>query len=339
MIPHGFQPEIRHPLDILQESFLLFNLPFHPFLVGLHPGLHLLGLGSDIGTGGDISFRLLYGIKADLRIFILLRPPAAPVRSRTELPDLLPVLLIFRYGILVALFLILPPGGEIPHLNLYGLPVHHQHVVTYRIKKIAVVGYQDEALLRGKIPLHHLPGFCIQMVGGFVDQKKLIFPCEQHRQHDAGPLPVAEGSEGTVQKLRIHPDLIHLDQHLPGLRLRLPALHQFIGGLREVLRLYFIGEIVKMCACHDTPLIFIITHQQPQQGGLSLPVPSYKSQFPVGIDMEGHLFQNILRRALIGKCKICHLDLCHVSSLLSNEKDPLSAESGSKYSIKNPCIK
>ena len=202
MIGEGCQLQIRYPLDIPEQSFLLLDLPLDPALHGLDPGLHFLGLRTDIGAGGDIPVRLLRGVEADLGGFVLIRPAGSPVRRSGELPDLLLMLLIFRDGESVRTFLILPPAAEISGLHLDGGAVQDQDVVRTGIQQIPVMGNQDISLLGSQIFLDDLPRSGIQMIGRLIDQQEISLAGEEHRQHHLCPFAVAECPERTVQKLR-----------------------------------------------------------------------------------------------------------------------------------------
>ena len=131
------------------------------------------------------------------------RTGGPPGRGRKP-ADILLQPLIFLHLKLILTVLVLLPAGKIPPLHLNVAAVNREDVIDTAVEEGTVMGNQDKAPLAFEILRNHLPGMLIQMVGGLIDEEKVVLSQEKGCQQDFGPFPLAQGGKRAVEDLAVH---------------------------------------------------------------------------------------------------------------------------------------
>ena len=212
VVAHGYVPELRQPrtrpagqgrnrqrllpLQVLQQLLLLLHCLLPAALDGFGP-LHQLG--RLVAHKAPVR-RLGPGlVHAELTLLRPVRPAGGTAGGLRQPPDVLLQLLLPGQleGVLPPA--VLPPGGEIPPLDLNIGPVDGQNMVHTLVQERPVMGYQQKSPLPGQIAPQLPPSLQVQMVGGLVDQQEGILLQKHGRQQHLGPLPVGEAGKGQLQ--------------------------------------------------------------------------------------------------------------------------------------------
>lgn len=82
------------------------------------------------------------------------------------------------------------PGTEIAVLHFDVGFIDGQDMVNTVVQKLTVVRNQNKAFFAVQIAADNLTACLIQMVGGLIDEQKIIFPQKQRRQQHLGLLSV-----------------------------------------------------------------------------------------------------------------------------------------------------
>ena len=314
-VVHGHVPELRQHLaaagqagqaeavgllDVLQQAALLLHGRLLPPGDGLGPLIGLAGLLPQVGLCQPGANLL----------------PLGPVGPAGLLPGglLQPGDLLLQSGVLRQLRFVLPPpvfqpGGAAALPDLDGGPVDGQDVVHAAVQKGLVVGDQDEALLAVQIAAQQLPPPAVQVVGGLVDEQEAVLPQKEGGQEELGPLPVGEGGVGPPEDPLIQLQLGQLPQQPPAGQPRTAAGGDLLSALAPVLHRE--GEVVEGHRGADGAPVFVLAHQQPQEGGLPPAVPAHEAQPPVGVQLKARVLKQQLRAAVISKSQVLNGDQCH----------------------------
>ena len=122
------------------------------------------------------------------------------------------------------------------------------------------MGHQNKALLGIEIFAHQLPAPDVQVVGGFVDEQKVVFLQEEDRQLQLCPFAVGKGSVRPPEDILGKLQQVHFPLQLPVLVLRINILHHRHGKL--FLIGHSIGEIGEFHGSGDAALIGEFPQQQ-----------------------------------------------------------------------------
>ncbi len=182
------------------------------------------------------------------------------------------------------------------------------------IQKIPVMGYQNKSFFSCQIFLYRLSRFPVQVIRRFIDQKEIIFPGKQNRQHHLGPLAKTQRSKRSVQNPAVQSKFIQFAENPPLLYSGFQLIHEFRCGPLHILLFYLIRKIIERRIRADRTLVFIFSEQQVQKSRFSLSIPSYKSQLPIRVNGKRHIFKYIVKTSLIIKSEVIYAYPCHFNS-------------------------
>lgn len=140
------------------------------------------------------------------------------------------------------------------------------------------------------------------MVGRLVDEKEIVFLEEQRREQRFGALPVAQGRKRAIQRSLVHAKQVDLADELPGRVARTDLIEYFHGVPPRVG--YVEREVIEVYGSGNAPLIFVFAHEQVEERGLAAPVPAGEAEFPVRVELEGHVFEYVVVAALVAERQI-----------------------------------
>ena len=168
------------------------------------------------------------------------------------------------------------------------------------------MGHQNKALFALQVFPDAGTPFLIQMVRGLVNEQELILPGKQDRQHHLRSLSVAQRRKSPVQHVCVHMEKCQLPAQLPELIVRIQFFHNLQNCFFHIL--YLEWKVVKAFLRGDAASVFIRSHQKLQKRGLSPSVSCDKTQFPVCINLKGHVLENIVGTSLIIKRQMIDAD-------------------------------
>lgn len=129
----------------------------------------------------------------------LSRPVGRPSPGRVQPCNISAKLLVLLPFQGVPLLLARPPEGVASLLHLNIRPVDAQRMIGHGVKQHAVVGDQQKALLSAEVLRKDPPALHIQMVGGLVDEQKVVLAQQQRPDEQLGALPVAQSDVGPAK--------------------------------------------------------------------------------------------------------------------------------------------
>ena len=229
------------------------------------------------------------------------------------------------------MLLVEPPGGEVSDLQLRPRLLKGEDVVDAAVEKGAVVRDQDEAGLGAQIAADHFSAVAVEVVGGLVDQRKVVLLQKERRQKELGPLPVAQGAKGTIEHIGRERKQVDFPQELPVFAVRAGLSCDLAGAKISVLRL--MGEIHEMSGGVDASAPDQRFAQQLEQRGLAAPVAAHQTQAPACVERQGQVFEDRGVRPLVGKGEIGQLNQSHRH--LPNQKERAAGKSNSLRPAQN----
>lgn len=145
---------------------------------------------------------------------------------------------------------------------------------------------------------------------GLIKKQEHMVSGKQNSQHHLVSFPLAQFPKRPEKYLRGEMQQFQLPGNFPELIVRKDPLRQFqrlpVLHPRRVK-----GKICKALRRADASLVRVFPQQQPQKSCLAFSISPDQPQFPVCIQIQGYMFENLFRASLIAEAKIRYHNLCH----------------------------